>query len=254
MIDQIAASLGSHRSQKLVERLLHAYQEAKSNFYQGGHRLSAVEGGRFCEAALRMLEEETTGSFTPLGTTLHIEGLSKRLANLPSGSHPDSVRLHIPRALRVVYDIRNNRDAAHLADGIDPNLQDATLIVSVLDWVLAELLRLWHNVSADEAHDIVEHLVSRQAPVIEDFGGFLKVLDPDLSAGDHLLVLLYQRGPKGASIEELRQWARPTMRRNLARTLDRLEHALAYVHSTREKVLITARGIRYVEDYRLFTP
>ena len=30
--------------------------------------------------------------------------------------------------LRVVYDIPNKRDAAHLTDGIDPNVQDVTIV------------------------------------------------------------------------------------------------------------------------------
>ena len=45
----------------------------------------------------------------------------------------DSVRLHIPRALGLVYGIRNKRDAAHLADGIDPSLQDANVVVFTIN-------------------------------------------------------------------------------------------------------------------------
>ena len=121
----------------LVDELLAAYQEAKRNFYLGGLRLSAVEGGRFCEAAFRLLQQCTTGKFDPLGKQVDSDGLIKLLANIPAAQQPESVRLHIPRALRVVYDIRNKRDNAHLADGIDPNLQDASLVVAILDWVVA---------------------------------------------------------------------------------------------------------------------
>jgi hypothetical protein len=39
----------------LVDELLAAHRDAKTNFYLGGLRLSAVEGGRFCEAAYRLL-------------------------------------------------------------------------------------------------------------------------------------------------------------------------------------------------------
>jgi len=42
-------------------------QEAKRNFYLGGLRLSAVEGGRFCEATFRLLQQRTTGKFNALG-------------------------------------------------------------------------------------------------------------------------------------------------------------------------------------------
>ena len=141
--------------------MLAAYQEAKRNFYAAGLRLSAVEGGRFCEAAFRLLEEETTGKFTSLNRQLDTNSLIKMLSDIPNGKAPDAVQIHIPRALRVVYDIRNKRDAAHLADDIDPNLQDATLVVSILDWVLAEFVRLHHGFHM-EAQIIVDHLVARR--------------------------------------------------------------------------------------------
>lgn len=226
--------------------------EAKRNFYLGGLRLSAVEGGRFSESALRILQEKTTGKYTPLNKKIDSDRIIIELANLPSGSHPDSIRLHIPRALRVVYDIRNNRDAAHLADGIDPNLQDATLVISVLDWVLAEFVRLYHSVSADDAQRIVQNLVGRRAPAVQDFNGFLKVLNPDLPASDHCLLLLYQRGSYGATLDELTTWARPPMRTNLKKTLYRLINDKAFIHSTADRFLITDTGIKEVERRRLY--
>src|SRR6266480_2084320 len=182
MLATVRKGICAHFPTTLVDELINAYSEAKRNFALGGLRLSAVEGGRFCEAAFRVLQQRTTGAFDPLGVSLDTERLTKQLQASPSAQHPDSVRLFVPRALRVIYDIRNNRDAAHLADGIDPNLQDATLVVSVLDWVLAEFVRLYHTVSPDEAQAIVEDLVTRQTPAIQDFGGFLKVLKPELKA------------------------------------------------------------------------
>jgi hypothetical protein len=254
VIEQVRNSLAAHLDANVVNELLEAYQEAKRNFYQGGQRLSAVEGGRFCEAAFRLLEQATTGAFTPLGRQLNAERVTTALSNLPNGSHPDSIRLHIPRALRVVYDIRNNRDTAHLGDGIDPNVQDATLVAGTLDWVLAEFLRLFHNVAPDEAQTIVEALVTRRAPVIEDFDGFLKVLNPDLSAGEHVLVLLYQRGKAGASYDELYEWARPAMRANLRRTISRLVEGLNYAHGKDDHFTITRRGMVCVEEHQLLVP
>ena len=149
--------------------------------------------------------------------------------------------------MRVVYDIRNNRDAAHLADGIDPNLQDATLVVVVLDWVLAEFVRLYHTVDADAAHRIVEDLVSRRAPVIQDFGGFLKVLRTDLGATAYCLVLLYQCGSHGATFGELGPWVRPPMRTNLRRTLAGLVHSKAWVHQDGDQYRITRSGEQEVD-------
>lgn len=243
----IHAGLAAALDPTLVDELLDAYEEAKSNYYLGGLRLSAVEGGRFCEAAFRLLQQQAFGKFDPLGKQLKADNLTQGLANLPSGSQPDSVRLHIPRALRVVYDVRNNRDAAHLADGIDPNLQDATLVVGILDWVLAEFVRLHHNVTADEAQRMVEDLVTRNAPVIEDFDGFLKVLRADLKVSSRCLVLVYQRGKQGATYEELSSWVKPAMRRNLRRTLDTLVDDRSWVHRVGDQYIITRAGQKEVE-------
>jgi hypothetical protein len=61
MIDAIRESLTQHLNQQLVDELIESYNEAKLHYYEGGHRLSAVEGGRFCEAAYRILEEVSKG-------------------------------------------------------------------------------------------------------------------------------------------------------------------------------------------------
>lgn len=138
-----------------------------------------------------------------------------------------------------------------MADGIDPNLQDATLVVSTLDWVLAEFIRLYHSISANEAKTLVDDIVSRVAPIIQDFRGFLKVLKPMLGAAEHSLVLLYQCGEKGATFDQLREWARPTMRQNLKRTLHKLVDSHDLVHFDGSKYLITRLGEREVEKRKL---
>jgi len=250
MLGQVRQGLVTALDPVVVDELLAAYQEAKRNFYLGGLRLSAVEGGRFCEAAFRLLQQRTKGAFHPLGKQLDTDALIKELAKIPAAQQPDSVRLHIPRALRVVCDIRNKRDNAHLGDGIDPNLQDATIVVSVLDWVLAELVRCYHSVPANVAQQIVSNIVTRAAPAIEDVDGFLKVLRTDLGASDFALLLLYHRGSQGATFAELTSWVRPTMRTNLRRTLNSLQHDKAYVHGESDNFRITRSGQRYVETQR----
>jgi hypothetical protein len=88
-------------------------------------------------------------------------------------------------------------------------------------------------------------------PVIEDFDGYLKVLNPKLRASEHCLVLLYQRDRAGAEFNELERRARLKMRPNLPRTLRRLEHDLALIHHDENLYLITAAGKAHVETKRL---
>lgn len=252
----IEAELVKNLDVTLVKELLDAHAEAKRNFYLGGLRLSAVEGGRFCEAAFRILQFVTNnGVYTPLGKTLpSTDKLILELSNADGSKFSDSIRLHIPRSLRLVYDIRNKRDAAHLADGIDPNVQDATLVVSVIDWVLAEFIRLYHSVTPNEATEIVAAIVQRAAPVVQDFAGFLKVLNSKLQASDHCLALLYQRGQAGALYDELRAWVRPRMKPNLKRTLYALVNARDLAHFDGHRYYITRAGELYVEEKGLINP
>src|SRR5512138_671790 len=95
----VEAQLALKLDGNLVHELLEAHAEAKRNFYLGGLRLSAVEGGRFCEAAFRLLEYATKNrQFTPLTKPLaSTDKLILELSNLDGSKFNDSIRLHIPR-------------------------------------------------------------------------------------------------------------------------------------------------------------
>lgn len=236
---------------ELVKELLEAFAETKRRFYRDDLRPSEIEGARFSEAVFRILEWATTQMHTPLGGNLpKVPSLMNKLEQATTA--PESVRFHIPRTLRLIYDVRNKRDVAHLGDGIDPNQQDATMVVRNMEWVLAELVRLYHNVSATEAHGIIVDLVSKDVPLIQVFDGFPRVLK-QLKASDHMLALLYWRGADGAAVTELHSWARAAMRANLNRTLSTLD-AKDLIHLNDERYVLTYLGERDVEQRKLLEP
>ncbi|KKU50093.1 MAG: hypothetical protein UY47_C0004G0048 [Parcubacteria group bacterium GW2011_GWB1_49_7] len=254
MIEVVRQGLEQKLPKQLVSELLEAYGEVKSNYYLNKFRPNEVEGGRFCEAAFRILEEQAFGKHTSIGKQLDTEKLIARLQNIPFGQQSESVRLHLPRTLRLIYDIRNKRDAAHLADGIDPNPQDATFVVAACDWVLAELVRLYHSISPQEAQKIVENIIERKSLVVQDFDGFLKTLKPSWGPRERLLATLYQRGKSGATPEELASWLKPSQRANINRTLGYLEHENDLIILKDNLYMITNRGIKYVEGSGILTP
>jgi hypothetical protein len=237
--------------EKLVDELLGCYTEQRRNLLLGNLRPNEVEGGRFAEASFRLLEHFVGWPVTPLGTQLNTEGLIKKLAALPGVSAPDSVRLHIPRTLRVIYDIRNNRDAAHLGDGIDPNLQDSTMVAAALDWVLAEFVRIAGGITPDEAYKLVKEITIRRVPAVEDINGVLKTLRPSLGPGDRILLLLYHCADNGATNTELTSWLKPSQRPNVTRTLNDLEHEKDLIVLSNGRYKITRRGIQEIERRNL---
>jgi hypothetical protein len=97
----------------------------------------------------------------------------------------------------------------------------------------------------------IEGLVSRKVPVIEDFDGFLKVLNPSLQVRPYVLVLLYERGKAGASFAELEKWVRPTMRGNLRRTLSSMVDAAVIHENDAGTFILTKLGRQEVETRNL---
>lgn len=237
----------------IVDEMLEAYTEAKRRFYLGDHRPQEVEGGRFSEAVFRLLQHIAGIPVTPLGKTL--PSVDKLLIGFENAAgQSDSVRLHIPRTLKLIYDIRNKRDAAHLGDGIDPNLQDATLVTANMDWVLAELVRLHHGVSADEAQSIILNVVKREVPAIEEIDGQPVILS-ELKPRDQALLMLYRAGAAGIQLVDLAGQLRTTRKDHLKARLSKLDDGKqALVHPTSGRIFITALGIAEVEQRKLAAP
>ncbi len=202
-----------------------------------------------------MLEHEMLGKYTRLGKTLPALD-DKRLGQFAQSGHPnESIRRHIPKALYFVYGIRNTRDITHLGDGIDRNLQDATLVVNTLDWMMAELVRVYHTVSPDEAYAMITDLVTRQVPVIEEIAGH-PVLNKHLGRGDHIMVLLYRASQQdGLDYGALMAQMRMGRKNNLKQALDRLEgRHLVHTDHASERAHITTPGLKYVEGQGLLEP
>lgn len=237
----------------LAHEILESFIEAKRRFYMNDFMPNAVAGGRFSEGVLRVLQWGTTGTYTPLSDTkFKADNVINTLAGLAPGSHPESVRLHIPRAVRVIYDIRNKRNTAHLSDGIDPNFQDASIVVAVIGWVLAELVRLYHSIAATEAQLIIDALVARDVPMIQVFDGKPRLLKT-LATSDHVLLFVYWAGANGVDRTILASWLPQSMRANLTRTLTNLD-SKHLVHFTGSLARITIPGQRDVEQRNLIEP
>ncbi len=234
-------------------RLLAEYAEAKRRLYLGDHQPTAVEGGRFAEAALRVIEHALFGKHTPFTKNL-AQFNAQRLAQFESATSPfDSLRIHVPRALYSVYAVRNKRDAAHLNDGISANLQDSTYVVGVLDWIVAEFVRIYHQVTPGEAQAIIDDLIEREVPIVEEIDGQSVLNRPSMRAADVVLVFLYREGKdKGLSVAELMEHMRAGDRSNLMKVVKRLDaDGRVLIHPRTNRLHITSPGLRDVEARRL---
>jgi len=234
----------------LVKGLLNEYEENKRRYFLDDYAPGAINGGRFCEAATRIVQFLGKDPHVSLDAEIKVDRALTQIEN--DTTLEEGLRLHVPRAIRMIYGVRNKRGTGHLKDGIDPSLQDATLVVSALDWILAELVRVAHGVSADEAQALIAGIVTKEVPLIEVFSGRPYVAR-QLKPMDHLLVILYWAGRESVAKAELRSWLPPNVAKNLPRYLGYAEQG-NYVVVDSGDVYLRRAGLRYVEDGDLLKP
>lgn len=114
---------------------------------------------------------------------------------------------------------------------------------------MAELIRLYHNVSTDEAAAAVDALVERTVPIVWETGSDLRVLDPKMSMKNKALILLYKKSGR-VKENELVRWVEHSnpavFRRDVLRRAHQ-EKLMEYDASAREAE-ISPLGIDYVES------
>lgn len=149
----------------------------------------------------------------------------------------------------ALYEVRNNRNVGHVGGDVDPNHMDAVCVLQMAKWIMAELIRVLHNLPIDEAEELVDALVEREVPIVWEVGGRMRVLDPGMSMKDKALILLHRTA---GSVDEtdLVDWveySNPSVfRRDVLRRAHRSK--LLEYDQVASTVQISPLGIEYVEE------
>ncbi|TAN24343.1 MAG: hypothetical protein EPN33_00835 [Acidobacteria bacterium] len=193
----------------LREPLLKSYEEIAANYANRRWEPSELNGGKLCEVVYTIIEGALKGAFpTKPSKPSNMPQACRNLESisgtpLPVGDR--SLRILIPRALPALYEVRNNRGVGHVGGDVDPNFMDATFVFGTASWIMAELVRVFHQVDTGEAQETVNALVERKHPLVWEVGDKKRVLSPKMSKTDQTLVLLYGE-PGWVSEADLLQW------------------------------------------------
>jgi hypothetical protein len=229
--------------------LLAAYGEVLKNFRERRWEPSELNGGKLCEIVYSIVKGYTVGKYPSRSSKpRNMVEACRALENEPA-SLPRSVRVQIPRMLMALYEIRNNRGVGHVGGDVDPNHMDATCVLAMSKWLVSELVRVFHNISTDQATAAIDALVERTLPVVWKVGANYRVLSPSMSMRDRTLTLLYHSQGR-VSEADVYRWVEHSSASNFRRDVIRPAH--------REKLLeydprlaaleISPLGIAYVED------
>lgn len=193
----------------LRDPLIKHYTEIARNFVEHRWEPAELNAGKLCEVVYTILEGAITGTFQsqphkPSDMVGACRGLEQQ-ASSPSRVGDRSLRVLIPRVLLGIYEVRNNRGVGHVAGDVDSNKMDATMVFSSANWMICELVRIFHQVPLNDAQAAVAALVERRLPEIWEVGNQKRVLTATLSAREQTLLLLYSEA-EWVSVEALRGW------------------------------------------------
>ena len=241
MLDSINKQLSAHLDATIVDKILEHYHVLKTAYCLQDWEKCLVRAGKFAEAIMKGICFLRTGQITDsISIETEINEVAKR-----TDLH-DSIRLLIPRAVRVIYDNRSKRGGAHISP-FDPNPMDCMLVTNLADWVLAELVRLYYTTDPKQAAAIVDALIAKSIPLVERIGEDYIVLSPGASARQEIGLILYSRYPERTTPTELIKWMPYQSPENIRTSLRNMERAKE-VHRNKDGVVLTQLGIRVMEQ------
>ena len=234
----------------LRDEILSEYRGLATAYIEGKWKYASLDAGRFCEVAYTIANGALSGSFPPTASKPpRFPDACKALVDKPPAPVGDhSLRLLIPRVLVGMYDVRNSRNVGHVGGDVVANHMDATLVFSNARWILAEFVRVFHATTTTEAQNAVEALVQRRVPIIWEWEGRKRVLDPAMSAANKALLLLHSE-PSWVQIKTLNDWAKYSNASMFRRTVlaPLADAMLIELDEARDAAHISPLGIKKVE-------
>ena len=193
------------------EPLIKAYIELKRRNSEAQYDAAGISAGKFCEVLIRLLQSEITGNYIPFGDSIgNMADECRKLITSAKSSAVESLRIIIPRALIFLYTIRNKRGIGHIGGDVDANKIDLSAIVATADWIICELIRVYHGLSLEEAQDLVDGISIKSIPAIWEVAGKKRVLKAALTSQQQTLLLLYSDIEIAILSEDLCSWVEYT--------------------------------------------
>lgn len=169
--------------------LIGEYTEIANNFMERRWAPAELSGGRFCEVVYTILHGYAQSAYASASTKpANFVNACRALEN--SSGMPRSFQILIPRMLPALYEIRNNRNVGHVGSDVNPDYMDSSAVLAMASWIMAELIRVFHNVTTAEAQAVVDALSERRMPLVWKSGSIRRVLRTDLKLKDQILLLI----------------------------------------------------------------
>lgn len=229
--------------------LIDAFNTITKNYIERRWEPSELNGGKLCEVVYSILEGYIQASYPakpkkPQNMLVACGAFEKA----DKTKFNRSIRIQIPRMLIAIYEVRNNRGVGHVGGVVDPNYMDATLVMNMSKWLMAELVRIFHNVDITTATSAVESLIEKTSPLVWEVDGKKRVLDVRLTMEQSVLVLLYHCNT-AVGERDLLSWTEYTNSSLFRGVLTKLHKSKRFIEYDKIKKIVhlSPLGVDYVE-------
>jgi len=226
----------------LVDEMLKDFVDIRRHYISGDHRSTLVKSGTFSETVARILTYLSEGKIIS-AKEVKISELEKRLSY--TNLHP-SLKTIIPRILITIYKLRSARGGAHQSDEVSPNYIDATYVYTCCNWIVCELLRLYHDSDIDKVYKLINSIIKLEIPLLEEIDGETIILKDELTIRDQILILLRSKYSERIPVDVIKKAVKTKNPRSITNELNRMVKS-KLLHRNEEGVVLTSKGLKEAE-------
>lgn len=147
-----------------VDKLINEYSQMRRRFQEEEYAEVGISVGRFCEAMVSILDYKFTSKLDDKS----VREFAQASINDEIGeSYPPAINQHIPNMLHTAYDIRSNRDSAHVNFDTAVNRTDARVGTALCASMLVELTHEFIDEDKIEDVDDIVAVLDQLADPIE---------------------------------------------------------------------------------------
>lgn len=232
----------------LRDPLLEEFRKLLRNYAEMRWEPAELNGGKLCEIVYSVIQGSIEGDFpSKPGKPRNLVDACRAFEK--NANVPRSLQLQIPRLLVALYEVRNGRNVGHVGGDVDPNHMDANLVVGIAQWLMAELVRVFHSVTTQEAAATVEKLIDRRVPLLWRVGNRTRVLSATMSYRDKAFVILYATSSpiKARDLVMNVEYSNASVFRKKVLKPAHKAALIDFDQST-DEVCLSPLGVRYVEE------
>ncbi len=235
-------SLTKYIDPSLIDEMLKDFVDIKRHYISRDYRSTLVKSGTFSETLAKILIYLSEGKIIST-KDVKISNLETRLSN--TNLHP-SLKTVIPRILMTIYKLRSSRGGAHQSDEISPNYIDASYVYTCCNWIVCELLRIYHDPDIDKTNMLINSIMKVEFPILEEIDGETIIFKDELTIRDQILILLLSKYPERTPSEVIKKAVKTKNPRSIANELGRMVKS-KLLHRNKKGVILTLKGLREAE-------